>query len=68
MSYIDKCASVFHIFVHIYMVWVLMDDKSYFASQINATASPWRRMQLSATSLFGWQRRNNLRNIDVHVF
>ena len=32
MSYIDKCTSVFDIFVHIHKVWVLMDDMRYFAS------------------------------------
>ena len=40
MSKIDKCTIVFDIFVHIHMVWVLMDDMRYFASQITVTASP----------------------------
>ena len=40
MSYIDKCTTVFYILVYIHMVWVLMDDKHYFASQITVTASP----------------------------
>ena len=40
ISYIDKCTTVFDIFVHIHMVWVLMDKMHYFASQITVTASP----------------------------
>ena len=32
--------TVFDIFVHINMVWVLMDGMRYFASQITVTASP----------------------------
>ena len=40
MWQIDKCAAVFDIFVHIHIVWVLMDDMRYFASQITVTASP----------------------------
>ena len=40
MSKIDKCTTVFDIFVHIHMVWVLMDDMRYFALQITVTASP----------------------------
>ena len=40
MSQIDKYTTVFAIFVHIHMVWVLMDDMRYFASQISVTASP----------------------------
>ena len=45
--------TVFDIFVHIHMVWVLLYGMRYLASQITVTASPLRRMQLSVTSLFG---------------
>ena len=30
MSYIDKSTTMFDIFVHIHMVWVLMDNMRYF--------------------------------------
>ena len=68
MSLIDKCITVFDIFVYIYMVWVLMDGMPYFASQITVNTSPQRRMQLSATYLYGLRRWDNLRNVDVPVF
>ena len=37
MSKSDKCTTVFDIFVHIRLVWVLVDDMRYFASQITIT-------------------------------
>ena len=40
MSSIDKCTTVFDIFVHIHMVWALMDDMRYFASQITVMTLP----------------------------
>ena len=68
MSQIDKGTTVFDIFVYTYMVWVLMDGMPYFASQITVTTSPKWHMQLSATSLYGWRRRDNLRTADRPVF
>ena len=43
ISYIDRCTTVFDIFVHIHMVWVLMDEMRYFASQIIVTAHAIKR-------------------------
>ena len=68
MSWVDRRITVFDIFVYIYMFWVLMDGMHHFAWQITVTMSPWRSMQLSAISEFGWRRWDNLRNADVHVF
>ena len=40
MLSINKCTTVFDIFVHIHIIWVLMDAMRYFALRINVATSP----------------------------